>query len=422
MFCIGAEPLWHSATPDSLTVPVAAGGGHQRRAVTPSQLPFPLLAPISSMAHCAAQTLPYVSVDALSGSLASTSTTYLVHTASIHAVPDRRSPDVAPSRPDVTSYDLSLPPPDLRYGCGAVTAGGDVTSGDVTTTADVSAYRRNCCDWNSRVVARDSTSGATSEDDPAVEPHYPGLLPETVETADRLRADKCSYGYDAFSGCYTVDVGDSSSATCVVNETKRRRPCGSGAAAEVQELRVADRTAAKSEECIRGAAGKCTRSVDDGGPSRKRSRGSASDHPHWQVRAGSPPLDDDDNASPPLPPLSHHVGLPADSDRSPPPSTSTGRLFSATPYLIFADREPVAADEPGSGAERNGRNAAAVCPTARRRRQNGIRHPLSAIQRRRRRLDRTVDYVKHVSVSGDDVTSGDDATTTNNNNTTSGIR
>ena len=357
VFSVGADPPCESTTALSLSR-LSTTEDDQQRVSTSSQLSFPLLAPISSMAQT--PTLPYVHLEAVS---VSTQPTYLVHTASVHAIADR-SPDVLP-QPDMTSFEF--PPTDFRRSCDVTTSGNSAVVSDDVNTASGTCNSETYPDVESRLVADGSDKIMVS--------NFNVCDLERPGDVEQVRGEKlCSF--DRLAASSVTAVVELPSAD-VANQTKRRH-CNPNV--DFKQLTVADRLPSSDD-----SADKCpdlsSRSPNDGGPSRKRSRGSTV-QPQQQVHS-SPGTLDDDSAS-----LSRLTGC-AGAEL---PSPCTTRSSPSRDYLITgcstADHV-AAADAFGSrplyrSPGHDPRNT--VCP--RRRRPNGIRHFLT-VQRRRRRPDRS---------------------------------
>ena len=323
---------------------------------TPSQLPFPLLAPISSMTQT--RVLPYVRLESESPPPV-TQPTYLVHTASVHAIADR-SPDFLP-QPDTTSFQFPLA--DVRRTCDAGTSGGD----DVATASGK---------LNSGTYADvESQHVSGSADDCASGSKFSG---SNVDACDLERPgdsepskpeESCSSG--GLTASSVAAVYEAPAADAV-----KRRHCNPYV--DHKRFTVAD-AFVSSDDLANKYPDWSSRSPYDTGPSRKRSRGSTV-RPERQGPYSQIPTDDD--SAPPVPCLafpSGSVDRPSSTSSSPAGSDPIAGCSSA-------DRE-VAADTFGSRPGRRSPTHDAVYP--RRRRPNGIRQLLTVQRRRRRPPDRT---------------------------------
>ena len=353
VYSTGAEPPQESATPPSLIASRTTADDHQSR-VSTSELSFPLFAPISSLTQT--QTPPYVRLEVGSVSPVSTSTTQQIHTASVHAIADR-SPDLVP-QPDMTSFEF--PSTGFRHSCDATTSGSAVA--DAVPVPSSKWYSESCVDERShlnrdvRCDAREAASNMNYTDNMRNLGRY-----EDVELSDQLQLEE-SYS--------SLLAGED-----VVNQTKRRH-CG--LTTDCNQPRVAERLASGDDWASKYPQWSL-RSADDGGPSRKRSRG-CTGHPRRQVHSTPAPVDDDSML---LSRPTHFGFTGADCPR---PSTTGasprhiagGSSRNQVPAADAIDSRPLY--RPSAD---NGRNA--TCPQ--RRRPNGSRHLLT-VHRRRRRPDR----------------------------------
>ena len=218
---------------------VVRSTGDQPRESTSSLLPFPLLAPISSLTQ--SLTLPYVRLDSSSESFAAP--TYLVHTASVHAIADR-SPDLVP-RPNTTLFDF--PPTDFRYG-------SDVTSGNVTAASDQWTSGTSSA-LESRFVADTCADGRdVTSDRSLVDDVIDVRGSENVELSHPLR-DGSDGG---FAESHAAAADDELPVLSVVNQTNKRHH---------------EFDTAQPPSCDDTCLERLSSYADDVGPSRKRSRG-----------------------------------------------------------------------------------------------------------------------------------------------------
>ena len=342
------SPWEHDAAVPSTTV-------EDRSHVTTSQLSFPLLAPISSMTRT--QVLPYVRLEGQS-----TLPTYFIHTAAVHAIADR-SPDSLP-QPDMTSFEFP-PTADLPH------SGDSTTSGRAIASDDVSGK------WNSEscLVGDANLAGAchvTSATD--------SVTPRQLWSHDD---DKLSDGHATQRSC-SSEALSGSFVDCVppaVDVIKRRHYSPSS---DHKQSPVTDRLASWDDYPDK-CPGWSSRSVDDGEPSTKRSRGSA-DHQPRQVLGGPVPVDGHGT------PLSGSMNFGVSAANCPQPSNAC--FSTASPYLI-GSRSVTGTEILGGGSMYWPPGQDGTNPVyARRRRQNVNRQAVTT-QRRPGRLDRE-DY----SVSG----------------------
>jgi len=344
----------------SATVSVPPTTAEDKSRVSTSQLSFPLLAPISSMTQT--QPFPYVRLEAASEPSISISPTYLIHTASVHAIADR-SPDVLP-QPDMTSFEY--PPTDFRHSCDTTASGGAITSDDVSTTSRKwNSERYGDVKWRFVADVSDAASGINSAGN-SVDEHDLRRR-EHVELSGQLH-EEGSQCLDELAESSVAAVDDTQQAD-VVSQTKRRY-CRLNA--DYTQSQVADRMTF-SDDFADNCPDWSSTSTDDGGPSRKRPCGRTG-HPRRPVRSNAAPLDDDNTPLSCSPPSS-----------SPQPSITC--VSPIGPYLICANQEATPdADDSGPLYGQPGQDGStAVCP--RRRRPNGTR-PLLKVHRRRRRPDR----------------------------------
>jgi len=336
------EPTQQSPTTALWTVPPAMADDH----VTTSQSLFPLLAPITSMAQT--QTPPYVRLEVGSDPPPppySTSPTYLIHAASVHR---DRSPDVVPG---TTSFEF--PPTDFRRSC-------DVTTSD---SAVVSDDRRNSETFaDDKSVLAGGVRNAVSYADNSFDMQDSGRH-GCVELSDQLCGER-SHSFDGLPETSAAAADHVPTPT----QTKRRYCMPS---ADIGRSPVA------STDDYPTSREWSPRSADDGGPSRKRTRGITS-HTRRQVHSSPAAVGDSTPLS-----LPTQFGFPG-IDRVQ-PSTN------ASPYLIAgggpADREAGADALSSDSLYRPQNQDGSSAVGARRRRPNSARH-LLAIQRRRRRPER----------------------------------
>lgn len=346
------EPTQQCPTTASWTVPPAAADDH---VTTTSQSLFPLLAPISSMTQT--QTLPYVRLEVGSDPPPppySTSPTYLIHAASVHR---DRSPDVVP-QPGTTSFEF--PPTDFRRSCDVTTSGGAVASDD----------RRNSetyADDKSVLVAsvRNAVSYADNNSFDVEDLGRHGC----VELSDQLHGER-SHSFDGLPETSVAAVDLVPTPT----QTKRRhcRPNSDGKRTPV----AADRMASTDDDYSTSREWS-PRSADDGGPSRKRTRG-ITGHPRRQVHSSPAAVGDSTPLS-----LPTHFGFPGIDLVQPSANASPYLIAGGSPADPEAGAVALSSDPLCRAPSQDGSNAVG----ARRRRPNGARH-LLAIHRRRRRPDR----------------------------------
>jgi len=424
-------------SPSSESASAPASEQHRQRlsivtvtTASSSQLSFPLLAPITSMTQIS--TFPYVRLDVASVSqptaasplstasafstefpppfssvgpeVCSTQPTYLVHTASVHAIADR-SPDVVAPKSTTESTSFKFPPPPEHRLCHVVTSSGAaaVVSDDVTVCAFGAVAAAKCDCPGETLIVDDSASGSknfVNKDDSNVS------VCDNVSGSDlKLPDDVAPRSADQVDGevlrsaaAAALDLVPASPE--VANPQCKRLQ-------HIQGLVDHRHSVADSLTAASSVVDNCPTLSDDG-PSRKRSRGGgggggASSHPSRQVLRS--PVHD--NSASPLPrpslsvlpgaeppqPYSHDAVM--QEDCMPQPSM-TSRASSSSPvrssYLISqgcGSVDHAAAVDAFGGTQPLYRDAGVVRWPQRRRLNGGIGHLLTTVhhqvQRHRRR-------------------------------------